>query len=77
MDQKVEVPTLISYQIPYYYFQLTGQLIEYTQNPIPGQLYLVIDYDLWKYQGKTLYKFSDLPIQHEWSVLELSNKDIP
>lgn len=65
-NYKVNVPPLISYQFPYYYYQKSMKVLRYTKDPKEGNYYIVKDYDKWRYPGEILYEFNDPSIQHQW-----------
>lgn len=74
LEYEVVVSPVISYQLPYYYYQKSGKVLNYTQNPTKGNYYLVVDHSVWKYPGEVLYTFRDRSIHHDWHLLRYTNQ---
>ena len=74
LEGDVVVPLILSYQVPYYYALYTNRTIGMVEDPIPGNLYLIIDHDLDKYPGEVLYTYLDMSTQHDWNLVKLASE---
>ena len=68
---RVEVPMIVSYQVPYYYALFTGRTIAFTSSPEPGSHYLILSSEVGNFNGKVLYEYLDLSTGNEWSLVKL------
>ena len=73
LKETVTVPMILSYQVPYYYALYTNKTIEFVNEPLPGQHYLVIDYDHYKLKGRVVYDYDDAASNHHWYLIRMDD----
>jgi 4-amino-4-deoxy-L-arabinose transferase-like glycosyltransferase len=72
MKGEVVVPMILSYQVPYYYALYTDSAIRFDRDPKPGNLYLIIEQDLYKYKGEVLYSYLDASTRNNWNLVRIT-----
>lgn len=73
LNTRIEYPTRLPFQIPYYYTSLTGKIMNYKKDGLlPGEYYLTVSNDLPEGKVVEIYRFECSALKDEYVLFQLA-----